>query len=130
MNNTNGTPNGTPNPTPHELVMYSRSYSCPFVSLAKRVLDDYHVAYREIHIDRDGEAKQRVLDWTGFLSVPTIIVTEPGEILPYEEQAFLAKGRSPRGIDRGTMITEPSIDELTRWLLGHGFIDEIVPQER
>jgi len=110
--------------------MYARSYSCPFVSLAKRVLDDYHVPYREIHIDRDGEARQRVIDWTGFQSVPTLIVTQPGEIFPYEAQAHLEKGRSPRGIDRGTMITEPNIEELTRWLLGHGFIDEIVPESR
>lgn len=122
MNKTNG--------TSHELVMYARSYSCPFVSLAKRVLGDYHVPFREIHIDRDADARQRVIDWTGFQSVPTLIVTEPGEIFPYAAQAPLEKGLSPRGIDRGTMITEPNIEELTRWLLGHGFIDEIVPQER
>ena len=115
--------------TPHELVMYSRSYSCPFVTLAKRVLNDYHVPYREIHIDRDNDARQRVLDWTGFLSVPTLIVARPGENLPYETQAPLEKGRSPRGIDRGTMITEPSMEDLSHWLLGHGFIDEIVPAE-
>ncbi len=112
----------------HELIMYARSYSCPFVTLAKRVLNDYQVPYREIHIDRDGEAKQRVLDWTGFLSVPTLIVARAGENLPYEPEAPLEKGLSPRGIDRGTMITEPSIEDLTQWLLRHGFISEIVPQ--
>lgn len=109
-----------------ELVMYARSSSCPFVSLAKRVLDDYHVPYREIHIDRDPEARQRVLDWTGFLSVPTLVVALPGEILPYEPQAPLQAGRSPRGINRGTMITEPSMDDLTQWLFQNGFIEEIV----
>jgi glutaredoxin len=112
-----------------ELVMYARSSSCPFVTLAKRVLDDYHVAYREIHIDRDSEARQRVLDWTGFLSVPTLVVAEAGEDLPYEQEAPLEKGRSPRGIDRGTMMTEPSADDLTHWLQRHGFIDEIVAAE-
>jgi glutaredoxin len=108
-----------------ELVMYARSFSCPFVTLAKRVLDDYHVDYREIHIDKDGTARQRVLDWTGFLSVPTLVVAESGEDLPYEQQEPLEKGRSPRGIDRGTMITEPSANDLTQWLQRHGFIQEI-----
>jgi len=110
----------------NELVMYSRSSSCPFVSLAKRVLDDYHVPYREIYIDRDNTARQRVLDWTGFLSVPTLIVARTGEDLPYETQTPLEAGNSPRGIDRGPMITEPNADDFARWLLRHGFIDEIV----
>jgi len=109
----------------HELVMYSRSSSCPFVSLAKRVLDDYHVPYREIYIDREPAARQRVLDWTGFLSVPTLVVARSGEDLPYEPQTPLPTGSSPRGIDRGTMITEPNADDFARWLQHHGFIDEI-----
>ena len=108
-----------------ELVMYARSSSCPFVTLAKRVLDDYQVSYREIHIDRDSTARQRVLDWTGFLSVPTLVVAQTGEDLPYEPQAPLEKGRSPRGIDRGSMLTEPSASDLTQGLQLHGFIDEI-----
>lgn len=105
--------------------MYGRSYGCPFITLAKRVLTDYQVAYREIFIDRDGEAKQRVLDWTGFLSVPTLIVAQAGEDLPYEPPAPLPAGNSPRGIDRGVMITEPGQDELIRWLQRHGFIEVI-----
>jgi glutaredoxin len=102
------------------LVMYSRTSSCPFVSVAKRVLDGGGIAYQEIYIDRDPEARQRVLDWTGFLSVPTIIVSEDG-ILPIEEPEPLPKGSSPRGIDRGAMITEPSIIQLKDWLTRHGF---------
>lgn len=108
-----------------ELVMYARTSSCPFVSLAKRVLDAHHVPYREIYIDRDGAARQRVLDWTGFLSVPTLIIAQPGENVPCEPQAPLEAGYSPRGIDRGTMITEPNMEELTRWLQRHGFIETI-----
>jgi hypothetical protein len=80
-------------------------------------------------IDRDPDARQRVLDWTGFLSVPTLVVAEAGETLPYEEPAPLAKGSSPRGIDRGSMITEPGNEELAKWLLHHGFIAEIVPTQ-
>jgi glutaredoxin len=110
-----------------ELVMYARTAGCPFVTLAKRVLKDYQVAYREINMDQNPDARQRVLDWTGFLSVPTLIVANTGEDLPYAPEAPLEKGRSPRGIDRGTMITEPSFEEFSEWLLRHGFISEIVP---
>lgn len=107
-----------------ELVMYTRTAPCPFVTLAKRVLNDYGVQYREIFTDRDADARQRMLDWTGFLSVPTLIVAEAGSLLPYETPSPLARGASPRGIDRGAMITEPNIDELTRWLRRHHFITE------
>lgn len=105
-----------------ELLMYSRSYGCPYISVAKRVLNDHALAYREIHIDKDAEAKARVIEWTGFQSVPTIIVTEPGGLLPIEPPSPLEKGASPRGIDRGAMITEASAEELKRWLRKHGFI--------
>lgn len=105
-----------------EIVMYLRTSPCPFVTTAKRVLNDHALDYREVFIDKDESARQRVLDWTGFLSVPTIIVAEPGEILPPETPAPLPKGTSPRGIDRGAMITEPSFQELSTWLHKHGFI--------
>ncbi len=106
------------------LIMYSRTSSCPFVTLAKRVLGDYQVPYQEIYIDRDPQARQRVLDWTGFLSVPTLIASEDG-VLPIEEPSVLPKGTSPRGIDRGAMITEPNLVQLTDWLVKHGFYTEV-----
>jgi glutaredoxin len=106
----------------YELVMYSRFSPCPFVRSAKRVLEREHVTYREIYIDQDATAKQRVIDWTGFQSVPTVIVARPGEDLPYEEPSPLAPGASPRGIDRGIMITEPGEIQFEDWLRKHGFI--------
>lgn len=105
-----------------ELVMYTRTSGCPFVSLAKRVFNDYTVSFREVFIDKDPEARARVLNWTGFLAVPTLVVAQPGEILPYEEPGPLAKGSSPRGVDRGAMITEPGYDQLVGWLRRHGFV--------
>jgi glutaredoxin len=106
-----------------ELVMYSRTTACPFVTLAHRVLDEQHVPYRKVFIDQDKTNEQRVLNWTGFLSVPTLIVARPGEDLPYEEPAPLAAGTSPRGVDRGSMLTEPSEGQLLGWLRKHGFIE-------
>jgi glutaredoxin len=110
----------------NELIMYTRTAPCPFVTLAKRVLSDYTVSYREVFIDKDDDARERVVEWTGFLSVPTLVVAETGSLLPFSDPSPLPRGASPRGIDRGAMLTEPSSNELARWLLKHGFIDEIV----
>ncbi|MBN8620868.1 MAG: glutaredoxin family protein [Anaerolineae bacterium] len=109
-----------------ELVMYSRTVGCPFITVAKRVLDDYALPYREVFIDKDMEARERVLEWTGFLSVPTLVVAEAGSVLPYEAPAYLAPGASPRGINRGAMITEANIEQLSAWLVQHGFIENVV----
>ncbi|MEL6150399.1 MAG: glutaredoxin family protein [Chloroflexota bacterium] len=106
-----------------ELVMYTRTLGCPFVTIAKRVLGEHNVPYREILIDRDPLARNRVKTWTGFLSVPTLVVTEPGGILPIEEPAPLEKGTSPQGIDRNYMITEPRDKQLLEWLQKHGFVE-------
>ena len=105
-----------------ELVMYSRSTPCPFVSIARQVLAKEGVPYREIFIDRDEQACQRVVDWTGFESVPTLIMADNGDDVPFEKEAYLEKGLSPRGIDRGSMITEPDIKQLTTWLTRHGLL--------
>ncbi len=106
----------------YELVMYSRTSSCPFVRTAKRVFERENVPYREIYIDQDPAAEQRVIAWTGFKSVPTIIAARPGEDLPFEEPAPLEAGASPRSINRGSMITEPGETKLEDWLRQHGFI--------
>jgi glutaredoxin len=106
----------------YELVMYSRTRACPFVRSAKRVLERENVPYREIYVDEDPQAEQRVEAWTGFKAVPTIIVAQPGEDLPYEPPAFLQPGDSPRGVDRGSMITEPGETVFVEWLRKHGFI--------
>lgn len=105
----------------YEIVMYSRFTPCPFVRTAKRVLDRENIPYREIYIDQDAAAEQRVINWTGFKSVPTIIVACLGEDLPYQEPEPLLTG-SPRGVDRGTMITEPGEVTLENWLRKHGFM--------
>lgn len=105
-----------------DLILYSRTLGCPYVTLAKRVLDDYAIPYREIMIDRDEAARQRVLDWTGFLAVPTLVVAESGSLMPHVPPAHLERGLSPRGVNRGSIITEPSADQLKNWLAEQGFL--------
>ena len=102
--------------------MYSRTAGCPYVTLAKRVLGDYALPYREVFIDKDPDAKQRVLEWTGFLAVPTLVISNNGDGLPIEEPSPLPKGASPRGIDRGAMITEPTQQQFIAWLEKHQFV--------
>lgn len=104
-----------------ELVMYSRN-GCPFVYVARQVLAEYAVPYREILITQDETAKQRVQQWTGFLSVPTLIVAHPGDDLPVSPPDPLPAGHSPRGVNRGSMITEPDTRQLVAWLRQHDFI--------
>jgi glutaredoxin len=105
-----------------EIVMYSRSFGCPYVSVAKRVFADFALPYREIMIDRNPNARARVIEWTGFQSVPTLVIAEAGSEFPFEKPAPLPAGASPRGINRGSMITEPGSAELKAWLIQHGFV--------
>ncbi len=105
-----------------ELVMYSRRQPCPWVTMAKQTLQLHGVAWRELLIDEDEDAHSRLLTWVGFLSVPTLIVAECGSDLPLEEPAALATGISPRGIDRGSMISEPGMAQLSAWLQRNGLL--------
>jgi glutaredoxin len=106
-----------------ELVVYTRQSFCPYQRKADRVFEHYGLTPRTIYIDDNDVALQRVLDWTGYRSVPTIIIARSGEDLPYEEPAYLERGSSPRGVDRGSMLTEATEEQLTAWLQKHGLID-------
>lgn len=108
-----------------ELVMYSRTLGCPYISIAKKTLSEYNVSYRELFIDKDDTARQYVLDTTGFLSVPTLVIANRGEELPYHPPTHLDKGQSPRGINRGTVITEANRQQLIDWLKQHSFIEDL-----
>ncbi|MFQ5614263.1 MAG: glutaredoxin family protein [Anaerolineae bacterium] len=105
-----------------ELVVYVRRTYCPYVALARDLLKRYQIPHREIFIDADPAMAQRVRDWTGFYSVPTLIVAAPGQDVPYEAPDPLRPGQSPMNIDRGSMITEPNNQGLENWLHKHGFL--------
>ncbi len=105
-----------------ELVMYNRLRPCPWVTLAKQTLQLHGVAWREVLIDEDDAARERLLAWVGFLSVPTLIVAAPGSDLPLGEPAALAAGSNPRGVDRGCLITEPGMAQLSAWLQRNGLL--------
>jgi glutaredoxin len=105
-----------------KVVIYSRSAPCRFVSIAKRVLAKQEVAYQELLIDQEPLYKERVISWVGFASVPTLIIAQPDQTVPYLPPTALKPEESPRGVNRGSMITEPYENELLDWLRQHQFI--------
>ncbi len=104
------------------LVVYARKSFCPDVQRARGFLRQHNVAYIEIFVDEDREARARLDEWNGCQAVPTLVVCEDGSSLPYEPPTPLAARQSPRDVDRGSMIAEASGDGLKRFLTRHGFI--------
>ncbi len=107
----------------HEIVMYTRTRGCPYTNLALSVLRQHDLTCRTVNIDNVPEARERLLGWVGYLSVPTFIVAAPGLDIPAEAPLPLAQGSSPRGVDRGPLITEPNVQQFTTWLRRHGFVE-------
>lgn len=107
-----------------QIVMYVRRFYCPNVALARDLLNRYNIPYREINIDVDPAMAARVKAWTNYLSVPTIIIANPGEDVPYTDFLPYPTDRSNRGYDRGPMITEPNNQQLEDWLYTHGFLNK------
>jgi len=107
-----------------EIIMFVRSSFCGGVALARDLLTRYELPYREVEIDKNLEMAARLKEWTGHLSVPTLIVANPGEDVPYTEFLPLPADRSLKGFDRGPMITEPTNRELENWLHKHGFLEK------
>ena len=110
--------------TDKALIMYSRTIPCPDCSRARELLDELAIPYQEVMIDQDPTARQMVVGLTGHQSVPTLVVARPGEAAPFPDPQPLIPGRSPRGVDRGTVISEPDMVSLRRWLTGHGFVGD------
>jgi len=108
--------------TDKTLIMYSRTIPCPDCERARRLLQEHAVPFQEVMIDLEPSARAFVEALTGFRAVPTLVVARPGESSPLAAPRPLEPGRSPRGVDRGPVITEPDMVALRRWLMGHGFI--------
>jgi mycoredoxin len=81
-------------PNPDQIVVYSTTW-CSDCRRAKRVLDRHGARYRWIDVDQDEAAADRVISINrGLRVVPTILFPD------------------------GTIMTEPSDEELTRKLVG------------
>ncbi len=105
------------------LVAYVTSW-CPNCSDTRRALEEWGVACHYINIRQEPGTAERVRAWTGFESVPTLVIAADGSTEPAEPPAPLPRGRGPRGIDRGSMLTEPTREELRMWLVKHGLLED------
>ncbi len=103
-------------------IKYTRTRPCPACARARALLTENSVPFREVMIDLDPEARSYVEKLTGFRAVPTLVVSPPNLGQPQVEAKPLEQGRSPRGVDRGPVITEPDMIGLRRWLAKHGFL--------
>ncbi len=107
-----------------EIVMYIRNAYCPWVAQARDLMNRYNIPYREINIDDDPKMAARVKEWTNYHSVPTIVVANPGEDVPYTDFLPCPTDRPIKGYDRGPIITEATNKELENWLRKHNFLDK------
>ncbi len=102
-------------------------YMSPWCSSSadtQRALNEWGVPATFVNIKEDRSAAARLREMVGFESVPTVICADEGSVEPCEPPAALNKGSSPRGVDRGSIITEASRIQLRSWLVKQGFLKE------
>ncbi len=104
-----------------QVVVYMSPW-CSSSKDAQSALAEWGVPATFVNIKEDRAAAARVRGWVGFESVPTIVIADEGSVEPYEAPEPLAAGRSPRGIDRGSLITEATRPQLRDWLIKHGVL--------
>ena len=105
-----------------QVVVYMSPW-CSSSKDAQNALSEWGVPAVFVNIKEDRAAAARLRGWAGFESVPTILIAEEGSIEPYEAPAELPAGKSPRGIDRGSLITEAARPQLREWLIRHGVLE-------
>ena len=106
-----------------QLVVYMSPW-CGNSLDTQRALSEWGVPARFIDIKEDKAAAGRVKAWTGFESVPTLVIAEGESVEPAEPPVALPAGRSPRGVDRGSLLTEANRTELRAWLVKHGLLEK------
>lgn len=102
------------------LVVYGRSAFCPDMYRWRQWVDQHPLQYIEFDIDHDDRAHDRVLAWTGYEAVPTLVIAAEDGFDPIEPPEPLAPGVSPRGVERGMMLTEPNRGQVEAFLKRHG----------
>ena len=106
-----------------QVVVYMSPW-CYTSQHTQNALKEWGVPATFINIKEDKDAAARVRGWVGFESVPTVVLAEGDSLLPCESPVTLAPGASPRGVDRGSMITEANRNQLREWLVKHQILPE------
>ena len=104
-----------------QLVVYITSW-CPGCRHAQDALAELGLAARYVNIGRDTEAAGLLRALTGFESVPTFVIVAGEGFDPITPPAALPAGKGPRGVDRGSVLTEPAEAPLREWLVKNGFL--------
>lgn len=101
------------------LVVYVRSTWCPDMLQWARWLSAHPVDHevRDVALDPDARADLRAL--VGSEAVPTLVIAEDHRFVPVGPPEPLS-GRRTRATDRGTVISEPRLDQIAPFLLRHG----------
>ncbi len=102
-----------------KLVVYGRSTPCPDMFQWARWLQAHPVAHEARDIATDPEARAELRALVGSEAVPTLVIVETQGAMPVEPPEPSA-GRRTRGTDRGTLISEPRVDQIAPFLLRHG----------
>lgn len=83
----------------------------------QRAFSEWGIPATFINIKEDRSAAARLKGWVGFESVPTVVLVEGDSVEPFAPPVPLPAGSSPRGLDRGSMITEATRSQLQAWLV-------------
>ncbi len=103
-----------------EVLVYRRQSFCSAVWRVERDLKNWAVPFREVIVDVHPAAMSSLREWTGGnLSSPTVVISRQGEDLPYAPPDQLPPHIPPRGRDRGSVITEPTTDQLRIFVRKH-----------
>jgi mycoredoxin len=93
---------------PRRVVVYTTAW-CGDCRRAKRYLDEHGVAYEEVDIERDPEAAERVVQWSGGCrTVPTFDID--GQIIVDWDRRAVARAL---GLDEGASGRELSDREAS-----------------
>ena len=87
-------------------------------------LNEWGVPATFINIKEDHAAAAHVRGWVGFESVPTIVIAEGEGVEPSRPRRRWWPAAVRRGVDRGSMMTEASRNQLRAWLVRHEFLAE------
>lgn len=105
-----------------EIIIYGSGERTREVETITHILLSYDIPYRQISVDRDPAALGRILLWTGARAVPTLVAAQIGHDDPYQPPRPVKSWDPGRGVDRGSIICEPSENELVMWLQRQGFV--------
>lgn len=106
-----------------QVVVYMSPW-CSSSQDTQRALKEWDVPATFVNIKEDRAAATRLRGWVGFESVPTVVLAEEGALEPFVAPSPLPTGSSPRGVDRGSLITEATRPQLRSWLVKQGVLQE------